>query len=59
MLVALIAMILCYCSKVHCEAFRIHCNEKIACYVTMRGEKAESGLKVKEYELLRGTYLGK
>ncbi|THU64159.1 hypothetical protein C4D60_Mb01t23540 [Musa balbisiana] len=32
-------------------------NEKIACYVTVRGDKAmqllESGLKVKEYELLR------
>uniref|UniRef100_F6H228 50S ribosomal protein L5, chloroplastic n=2 Tax=Vitis vinifera TaxID=29760 RepID=F6H228_VITVI len=31
-------------------------NEKIACYVTVKGEKAmrllESGLKVKEYELL-------
>ncbi|KAG5561937.1 hypothetical protein RHGRI_004843 [Rhododendron griersonianum] len=35
-------------------------NEKIACYVTVRGEKAmqllESGLKVKEYELLRRNF---
>ena len=31
-------------------------NKKISCYVTIRGEKAlqllESGMKVKEYELL-------
>ncbi|GAY39437.1 hypothetical protein CUMW_044370 [Citrus unshiu] len=35
-------------------------NEKIACYVTVRGDKAmqllESGLKVKEYELLRRNF---
>ncbi|CAN1229604.1 60S ribosomal protein L11 [Linum perenne] len=35
-------------------------NEKIACYVTVRGDKAmqllESGLKVKEYELLRKNF---
>ena len=41
------------------RSFGIRRNEKIACYVTIRGEKAmqllESGLKVKEYELLRGT----
>ncbi|CAI0476000.1 unnamed protein product [Linum tenue] len=33
---------------------------KIACYVTVRGDKAmqllESGLKVKEYELLRRNF---
>ncbi|CAN1229606.1 60S ribosomal protein L11 [Linum perenne] len=33
---------------------------KIACYVTVRGDKAmqllESGLKVKEYELLRKNF---
>ncbi|CAD6240356.1 unnamed protein product [Miscanthus lutarioriparius] len=49
--------------KVHCEvvwSFGIRRNEKIACYVTVRGEKAmqllESGLKVKEYELLRRNF---
>ncbi|KAJ8749802.1 hypothetical protein K2173_013205 [Erythroxylum novogranatense] len=35
-------------------------NEKIACYVTVRGEKAmqvlKSGLKVKEYELLKRNF---
>lgn len=35
-------------------------NEKIVCYVTVRGDKAlqllESGLKVKEYELLRRNF---
>ena len=35
-------------------------NEKISCYVTIRGEKAlqllEAGLKVKEYELLRKNF---
>ena len=35
-------------------------NEKISCYVTVRGEKAmqllEAGLKVKEYELLRRNF---
>lgn len=35
-------------------------NEKISCYLTIRGEKAlqllEAGLKVKEYELLRGNF---
>ncbi|XP_010244733.1 PREDICTED: 60S ribosomal protein L11-1-like [Nelumbo nucifera] len=38
----------------------IRCNEKITCYATLRGEKAkqllESGLKVKEYELLRRNF---
>ncbi|KAH6756077.1 Ribosomal L5P family protein [Perilla frutescens var. hirtella] len=36
-------------------SFGIRCNEKIACYVTVRGDKAmkllESGLEVEEYEL--------
>merc|ERR1712196_212416 len=35
-------------------------NEKIACHVTVRGEKAEEilekGLKVKEYELRKGNF---
>jgi len=47
-------------SKVHCSSFGIRRNEKIACYVTVRGDKAmqllESGLKVKEYELLRRNF---
>jgi len=42
------------------RSFGIRCNEKIVCYVTVRGEKAmqllESGLKVKEYELLRRNF---
>ncbi|KAI5005689.1 hypothetical protein ZWY2020_032932 [Hordeum vulgare] len=42
------------------RSFGIRRNEKIACYVTIRGEKAmqllESGLKVKEYELLRRNF---
>ncbi|KAL6145011.1 hypothetical protein ACLB2K_055700 [Fragaria x ananassa] len=41
-------------------SFGIRHNEKIACYVTVRGEKAmqllESGLKVKEYKLLRKNF---
>merc|ERR1712060_754718 len=40
--------------------FGIRRNEKIACRVTVRGEKAEEilekGLKVKEYELLRRNF---
>merc|ERR1719267_393529 len=40
--------------------FGIRRNEKIACHVTMRGEKAEEilerGLKVKEYELRKGNF---
>ncbi|CAI5953456.1 unnamed protein product, partial [Closterium sp. NIES-65] len=43
-----------------CGRFGIRRNEKIACYVTVRGEKAlqliESGLKVKEFELLRRNF---
>lgn len=42
------------------RSFGIRRNEKIACFVTVRGEKAiqliESGLKVKEYELLRKNF---
>lgn len=42
------------------RSFGIRRNEKIACYVTVRGDKAmqllESGLKVKEYELLRRNF---
>ena len=40
--------------------FGIRRNEKIACHVTMRGEKAEEilerGLKVKEYELRKRNF---
>ncbi|KAJ9530848.1 hypothetical protein QJQ45_028860 [Haematococcus lacustris] len=42
------------------RSFSIRRNEKIACCVTVRGEKAmsllEAGLKVKEYELLRKNF---
>merc|ERR1711964_451449 len=42
------------------RSFGIRRNEKIACHVTVRGEKAEEilekGLKVKEYELKRGNF---
>nr|GMD23758.1 60S ribosomal protein L11-1 [Ipomoea batatas] len=42
------------------RSFGIRRNEKIACYVTVRGDKAMqllgSGLKVKEYELLRRNF---
>merc|ERR1719487_1979670 len=42
------------------RTFGIRRNEKIACYVTMRGEKAEEilerGLKVKEYELRKKNF---
>ncbi|CAN1124918.1 60S ribosomal protein L11, partial [Linum perenne] len=42
------------------RSFDIRHNEKISCYVTVRGDKAmqllESGLKVKEYELLRKNF---
>ncbi|KAJ0592451.1 putative ribosomal protein L5 [Helianthus annuus] len=44
------------------RSFGIRRNEKIACYVTIRGDKAmqllESGLKVKQYELLRSNFSG-
>ena len=40
--------------------FSIRRNEKIACHVTVRGEKAyeliERGLKVKEYELKKANF---
>jgi len=42
------------------RTFGIRRNEKIACHVTMRGEKAEEilerGLKVKEYELRKKNF---
>merc|ERR1719258_972743 len=42
------------------RTFSIRRNEKIACHVTIRGDKAlqllESGLKVKEYELHRDNF---
>jgi len=42
------------------RTFGIRRNEKIACHVTVRGDKAlsliEAGLKVKEFELLRRNF---
>lgn len=42
------------------RSFGIRRNEKISCFVTVRGEKAEEilerGLKVKEYELRRRNF---
>eukprot|EP00922_Rhytidocystis_sp_ex-Travisia-forbesii_P018652 GHVS01027690.1.p1 GENE.GHVS01027690.1~~GHVS01027690.1.p1 ORF type:complete len:175 (+),score=25.91 GHVS01027690.1:83-607(+) len=42
------------------RSFGVRRNEKIACYVTVRGQKAEEiiekGLKVKEYELRRRNF---
>merc|ERR1719441_22286 len=42
------------------RSFGVRRNEKIACHVTVRGEKAEEilekGLKVKEYELRKGNF---
>merc|ERR1719486_1319168 len=42
------------------RTFGIRRNEKISCYVTIRGPKAEEildrGLKVKEYELLEKNF---
>jgi large subunit ribosomal protein L11e len=42
------------------RSFGIRRNEKIACFVTVRGEKAEEilerGLKVKEYELRQRNF---
>merc|ERR1711964_574410 len=42
------------------RSFGVRRNEKIACHVTVRGEKAEEilekGLKVKEYELLAKNF---
>ncbi|URE30584.1 ribosomal L5P family C-terminus [Musa troglodytarum] len=54
-------MVLCNsAARYTVRSFGIRRNEKIACYVTVRGDKAmqllESGLKVKEYELLRRNF---
>merc|ERR1712187_976066 len=42
------------------RSFGVRRNEKIACHVTVRGEKAEEilekGLKVKEYELKKRNF---
>ena len=42
------------------RGFGIRRNEKISCHVTVRGQEAEriieSGLKVKEYELLEHNF---
>merc|ERR1711979_16176 len=38
------------------RSFSVRRNEKIACHVTVRGEKAEKGLKVKEYELRKKNF---
>mmetsp|Transcript_20305 Transcript_20305/g.27882 ORF Transcript_20305/g.27882 Transcript_20305/m.27882 type:complete len:178 (+) Transcript_20305:108-641(+) len=42
------------------RSFGIRRNEKIACHVTVRGDKAQqlldNGLKVKEYELIRRNF---
>merc|ERR1711959_799082 len=42
------------------RSFSIRRNERISCFVTIRGEKAEelleAGLKVKEFELLRKNF---
>nr|VDC74519.1 unnamed protein product [Brassica rapa] len=55
-----ILFIVFYISRYTVRSFGIRRNEKIACYVTVRGDKAmqllESGLKVKEYELLRRNF---
>lgn len=53
-------LIFCLTARYTVRSFGIRRNEKIACYVTVRGDKAmqllESGLKVKEYELLRRNF---
>ncbi|KHN25831.1 60S ribosomal protein L11 [Glycine soja] len=50
----------CFLQRYTVRSFGIRRNEKIACHVTVRGDKAmqllESGLKVKEYELLRRNF---
>merc|ERR1719445_912034 len=47
-------------ARVTIRSFGVRRNEKIACYVTVRGEKAEEiiekGLKVKEYELRKRNF---
>ncbi|KAK6919691.1 Ribosomal protein L5, N-terminal [Dillenia turbinata] len=55
-----VALVLFSQARYTVRSFGIRRNEKIACYVTVRGDKAmqllESGLKVKEYELLRRNF---
>ena len=47
-------------ARITIRSFGVRRNEKIACHVTVRGEKAEEilekGLKVKEYELKRCNF---
>eukprot|EP00741_Cyanophora_paradoxa_P012396 tig00020610_g11977.t1 len=47
-------------SRITIRQFGIRRNEKIACYVTIRGDKAkellERGLKVKEFELKKSNF---
>merc|ERR1712086_1045136 len=47
-------------ARITIRSFGVRRNEKIACYVTVRGEKAEEiiekGLKVKEYELRKRSF---
>ena len=47
-------------AKITIRSFSVRRGEKIACHVTVRGDKAkdllERGLKVKEYELSRGCF---
>merc|ERR1712072_1338570 len=47
-------------ARITIRSFSVRRNEKIACHVSIRGEKAEEilekGLKVKEYELLRSNF---
>eukprot|EP00932_Pfiesteria_piscicida_P002661 SRR837773.1259.p1 GENE.SRR837773.1259~~SRR837773.1259.p1 ORF type:complete len:175 (-),score=78.14 SRR837773.1259:66-590(-) len=47
-------------AKLTIRSFGVRRNEKIACHVTVRGEKAEEilekGLKVKEYELRKRNF---
>merc|ERR1712139_529416 len=47
-------------ARITIRSFGVRRNEKISCYVTVRGEKAmeiiEKGLKVKEYELRKGNF---
>merc|ERR1711906_76247 len=47
-------------ARITIRSFGVRRNEKIACHVTVRGEKAEEilekGLKVKEYELKKRNF---
>ncbi|EPR79057.1 60S ribosomal protein L11 [Spraguea lophii 42_110] len=47
-------------SRLTIRSFGIRRNEKIACHVTVRGEKAmeilEKGIKIKEYELIDSNF---